>query len=103
VLGYPIIYELSKDENPELPIHNRPVFNYSMKGIVAAFSGIRKREELVGILEKKIKFTCLTKKRHFYLYLFTDGARSLHSFHGRLHKERDEPSSDTLGLSSSVW
>lgn len=49
MLGYPVILDLSKDEVPELPSNarSRPVFNYSMKGVVAAFSGIRKRDELV--------------------------------------------------------
>lgn len=58
VLGYPIILELSRDEIPELPIHNRPVFNYSMRNIVAAFSGVRKREELVRNSKQKNLHLC---------------------------------------------
>lgn len=88
--------ELSKDENPELPIHTRPVFNYSMKGIVAAFSGIRKREELV---RTKDSDTCAIKT----FILFTDGTSSFNSFDGRLDKKRNEPSSNTFSLSSGVW
>lgn len=39
------------ETNPEeLPTNNRPVYNYSMKGVFTAFSGIRKREELVSNL-----------------------------------------------------
>lgn len=46
-----IILDGSKDDHPELPEQSRSVFNYSMKGIVAAFSGIRKRDELVRNLD----------------------------------------------------
>lgn len=46
VLGPLALVECEKN-GCELPNHNRPVFNYSMKGVVAAFSGVRKRDELV--------------------------------------------------------
>lgn len=32
-----------------LPSHNRPIYNYSMRGVVTAFTGIRKRDELVSV------------------------------------------------------
>jgi hypothetical protein len=46
VLGYPALLECAKIDK-ELPNPSRPIFNYSMKGVVSAFSGIRKRDELV--------------------------------------------------------
>jgi hypothetical protein len=39
------------ESNPdELPTNNRPVYNYSMKGVFTAFTGIRARDELVSHL-----------------------------------------------------
>jgi protein ECT2 len=87
VLGYPIILELSKSEIPELPAHNRPVFNYSMKGIVAAFSGIRKRDELVRI-------TIVTRLTPALIFAFisvilqqTELVHCIHYMGGSIRKE----------------
>ncbi|XP_070509513.1 protein ECT2 [Chironomus tepperi] len=49
ILGPLALVECEKN-GCELPTHNRPVFNYSMKGVVAAFSGVRKRDELTELV-----------------------------------------------------
>lgn len=34
----------------ELPTINRPIYNYSMKGVITCFTGIRKKEELTRLV-----------------------------------------------------
>jgi hypothetical protein len=48
ILGPPALVAASKS-GEGLPIHVRPVFNYAMRGIVTAFTGIRKKDELVRL------------------------------------------------------
>lgn len=48
ILGPPA-FIASAESHEGLPSHNRPVYNYSMKGVVTAFTGIRKRDELVRL------------------------------------------------------
>lgn len=48
ILGIPALITAAETNPDELPTNTRPVYNFSMKGVYTAFSGIRKREELVS-------------------------------------------------------
>lgn len=47
ILG-PLALIAASKMSEELPQNNRPIYNYSMKGIVMAFTGIRIKDELVS-------------------------------------------------------
>lgn len=48
-MGPPALYNASQIGNG-LPILNRPIYNYSMKGVITCFTGIRKKEELTRLV-----------------------------------------------------
>ncbi|CRK99989.1 CLUMA_CG013280, isoform B [Clunio marinus] len=50
ILGPPALLSASKNVSDGLPQHNRPIYNYSMKGVVTTFTGIRKRDELTQLV-----------------------------------------------------
>lgn len=50
VVGPPALKQFAKNWEP-LPTTTRPVYNFSMKGVITCFTGIRKREELVSLLQ----------------------------------------------------
>ncbi|GAB0089910.1 ECT2 [Sergentomyia squamirostris] len=49
ILGPPALKELSLAKDV-LPNSNRPVYNYSMRGVITCFTGIRKKEELTHLV-----------------------------------------------------
>lgn len=49
IMGPPALQQAVQSK--EGLIHsNRPVYNYSMRGVITCFTGIRKKDELVNII-----------------------------------------------------
>ncbi|XP_055380892.1 protein ECT2 [Condylostylus longicornis] len=49
ILGPPALHYIA-NSNMDLPSINRPLYNYSMKGVVTCFTGIRKKDELTELV-----------------------------------------------------
>lgn len=75
VLGPPALQHFAKHWEP-LPTATRPIYNFSMKGVITCFTGIRKREELVSKLNIQtlcsplIRLICISLiVCQFYIFL----------------------------------
>lgn len=47
ILGPPAL-QYAVETKDGLTYNNRPIYNYSMKGVITCFTGIRKKDELVS-------------------------------------------------------